>query len=215
MEEFDEQHLDAAALAGLRILHRKDGLHHASLKASLQDTYAVTGPLGLLGFGLPTVLLSFHNVGIYRLNSIIIGMARVYGGLAQFVAGVFELLKGNTFSGIAFVSYACFWWTLLMIWTSEADTGKTEPKVMGVFLLFWCIFTIVMFIGTLKSSWTLRTIFGTLAIALFFLSLGDFTEMEAITRIGGGIGLLCGATATYTGLLEILDHTVGWGHGFY
>jgi succinate-acetate transporter protein len=208
----DEEHPDAAAVQELGNPTVAPG---AFFRVELKDTFAVTGPLGLLGFGLTTILLSFHNVGLYELNSIILGMARVYGGLAQFVAGVFELVKGHTFSGCAFVSYACFWWTLLAIWTSHNEHMAPEGKAMGIFLLFWCIFTVGMFFGTLKSSWSLKGIFGTLAVTFLLLSLGDFTEEEIITNIGGGVGLLCGGLAMYTGLLEVIDHTVGWGKGLY
>jgi len=39
----------------------------------------------------------------------IIGLGLFYGGMAQFVAGTYELKKGNTFSGTAFCSYGSFW----------------------------------------------------------------------------------------------------------
>jgi succinate-acetate transporter protein len=213
MQEIDDQHPDAAALAELG-MHYPD-TEHGPIKIELKDLSAVTGPLGLLGFGFTTILLSFHNVGVYELNSMIIGMARYYGGLAQFVAGIFELTKGHTFSGIAFISYASFWWTLIAIWTTPEEELKPEGKAMGLFLLLWCVFTIVMFIGTLKSSWSLKGIFATLAITFLFLSIGDFTEQHTVTKVGGAVGLLCGALAMYTGLVEILDHTTGWMHGFY
>jgi succinate-acetate transporter protein len=212
MQEIDANHPDAVALAELGHYHESAT---GSLTIELKDVSAVTGPLGLLGFGFTTMLLSFHNAGVYELNSMIIGMARYYGGLAQFVAGIFELTKGRTFSGIAFISYASFWWTLIAIWTNPGEALKPEGKAMGIFLLLWCVFTLVMFVGTLKASWTLKGIFGTLAVTLFLLSLGDFTEKSTITKVGGGVGLLCGAIAMYTGLVEVLDHTTGWMHGYY
>jgi succinate-acetate transporter protein len=138
-------------------------------------------------------------------------MARFYGGLAQFVAGVFELLKGSTFAGTAFVSYACFWWSLSTVWTA----GESEAKAIGVYLLFWGIFTACMFVATLKTNLCLKLVFGTLTVCFFFLALGDLTEVHVITKIGGGVGLLCGGIASYTGLVEIIDINTGWLHGWH
>jgi uncharacterized protein len=59
-------------------------------------------PLGLLGFGLMTVLLNIHNAGFYELNSMIIAIGIAYGGTAQIIAGAMKYKKGNTFATTAF-----------------------------------------------------------------------------------------------------------------
>ena len=62
-------------------------------------------PLGLLGFGMTTILLNFHNAGFYPLDSMILAMGIVYGGFAQILVGIMEFQKGNTFGTVAFTSY--------------------------------------------------------------------------------------------------------------
>ncbi|MCJ7635205.1 acetate uptake transporter, partial [Candidatus Bathyarchaeota archaeon] len=47
-------------------------------------------PLGLLGFGMTTVLLNLHNAGLFPLNSMILAMGLAYGGLAQVITGIME-----------------------------------------------------------------------------------------------------------------------------
>src|SRR5438132_5158393 len=74
----------------------------------LKDTTGNPAPLGLLGFGLTTVLLNLHNSGFYELNSMILAMGICYGGAAQRVAGIMEWRKGNTFATTAFLSYGLF-----------------------------------------------------------------------------------------------------------
>jgi len=71
----------------------------------IKDTTANPAPLGLLGFGLTTVLLNIHNAGFYGLNTMILGMGICYGGIAQIIAGIMEWKKGNTFGATAFTSY--------------------------------------------------------------------------------------------------------------
>src|SRR5438552_17810450 len=75
----------------------------------LKDTTGNPAPLGLLGFGMTTVLLNLHNAGFYELNSMILAMGICYGGGAQIIAGIMEWRKGNTFAATAFLSYVLFW----------------------------------------------------------------------------------------------------------
>src|SRR3979411_1487180 len=80
----------------------------------LRDTTANPAPLGLLGFGMTTVLLNFHNAGFYELNSMIPAMGLCYGGAAPIIAGIMEWKKNNTFAATSFISYGFFWWSLVV-----------------------------------------------------------------------------------------------------
>ena len=84
------------------------------------------GPLGLMGFGMTTVLLNFHNAGIFELNSMILAMGFFYGGLAQILAGLMEWKKGNTFALTAFTSYGFFWLSLVMLIVSARLNLRRE-----------------------------------------------------------------------------------------
>jgi succinate-acetate transporter protein len=79
------------------------------------EKLANPAPLGLLGFGLTTVLLNLHNAGFFPLDTMILAMGLAYGGLAQVIVGVMEFKKGNTFGTVAFTSYGLFWWSLVGI----------------------------------------------------------------------------------------------------
>ena len=65
----------------------------------IKDTTANPAPLGLLAFGLTTVILNLHNAGIFEMNSMILAMGIFYGGLAQIIAGIMEAKKNMVFSG--------------------------------------------------------------------------------------------------------------------
>ncbi len=79
------------------------------------DTTANAAPLGLLAFGMTTVLLNLHNAGLFSMGSVIFAMGIFYGGLAQIIAGIMEWKKNNTFAATAFISYGFFWITLVFI----------------------------------------------------------------------------------------------------
>ena len=75
---------------------------------AIKDSTANPAPLGLLAFGMTTILLNLHNAGFYELNSMILGMGIFYGGIAQVIAGILEAKKNNTFGLTAFTSYGFF-----------------------------------------------------------------------------------------------------------
>lgn len=184
----------------------------------MNDTLALdrTGnpaPLGLMGFGMTTILLNLHNAGFFPLDSMILAMGIFYGGLAQVIAGVMEWKKGNTFAATAFTSYGMFWLTLVALVTlpksSLGIAGPGKEFAMPAFLVMWGIFTAVLFIGTLRLNRALQVVFATLTVLFFLLALGDASGKESVTRLAGWEGLLCGGSAIYTGLAQVLNEVYG------
>jgi len=168
-------------------------------------------PLGLIAFGLTTVLLNFHNAGFYPLNSMILAMGLAYGGTAQIIASAMEYKNGNTFATVAFGSYGLFWYSfvILLILPKMGLAAAPDVASLTAYLFMWGVFTAVMFIGTLKISRGLQAIFGTLAILFFLLALGEITGNVTITLIAGYEGILTGLIATYVGLAEVINETHG------
>ena len=184
-------------------------INESTLK--IKDTTGNPAPLGLLAFGMTTVLLNLHNAGLFALGAMILAMGIFYGGLAQVVAGIMEWKKNNTFGTTAFLSYGFFWLTLVgLLVMPEIGWGATpETTAMVSYLVMWGIFTGVMFIATLKLNRALQFIFGSLTILFFLLAIGDGTGNTAITNIAGYEGIICGLSAVYTGLAQILNEYYG------
>ncbi len=174
---------------------------------TIKDNTSNPAPLGLLGFGMTTVLLNIHNAGFIPMSSMILAMGIFYGGLAQVIAGIMEWKKNNTFGTTAFTSYGLFWLSLvaLLIMPDICTVDGACANAMGFYLLMWGIFTGVMFIGTLKLNKALQFVFGSLTILFALLALGDFTGSEIITRIAGFEGIICGFSAIYAGLAQVLN----------
>ena len=169
------------------------------------------GPLGLMGFGMTTVLLNLHNAGFFPTTSIILAMGIFYGGMAQVVAGILEYGKGNTFGTVAFTSYGFFWMSLVAIWVLPVLGWSPAPSeaFMGWYLLLWGIFTLFMFLGTFKGSPVLRFVFLSLTVLFFLLALRDFLGSHAIGTLAGYVGLICGASAMYLSMAEVLHEQHG------
>ena len=129
-------------------------------------------PLGLLGFGMTTVLLSLHNAGITPLDNVVLAMGAFCGGLAQLVAGIMEYRNGNTFGTVAFTMYGVFWMTFVAINTGLFGMGS-EGKTVGAYCLVWGIMTLFMFLGTLKGRISSMFVFLALTVTFFLLAAGD------------------------------------------
>src|SRR5664280_739525 len=127
----------------------KDIMNVSDVK--ITDLTANPAPLGLMGFGMTTVLLNLHNAGFYALGGVILSMGIFYGGIAQIVAGIQEWKKGNTFGATAFSSYGFFWLTLVTIFLLPGinDSYKgfaLDGPGLAAYLFLWGIFTLYMFI---------------------------------------------------------------------
>jgi uncharacterized protein len=177
----------------------------------IKDTSANPGPLGLLAFGMTTVLLNLHNAGFYEMNSMILAMGIFYGGIAQIIAGIMESKKGNSFGMTAFISYGSFWLTLVALIFLPKWNLVAAPSTGGMvaYLIMWGIFTGLLFIGTLKINRALQFVFATLTILFFLLALGDITENTAIKAFTGYEGIVCGASAIYTGVATLMNEVYG------
>jgi succinate-acetate transporter protein len=172
-------------------------------------------PLGLLGFGLTTVLLNMHNAGLFGLNSMILAMGLAYGGLAQVIVGIMEFKKGNTFGTVAFSSYGLFWWSLVALILLPGTTffgtiASADNTAMAAYFFMWGLFTLVMFFGTLKTNRALQFVFGSLFILFFMLMarelMGNPVWFNTITGIEG---VICGSSAVYLGLAEVINESNG------
>jgi len=172
-------------------------------------------PLGLLGFGMTTVLLNLHNAGLFPLGSMILAMGLVYGGLAQLIAGIMEFKKGNTFGTLAFSSYGLFWWSLVILlllpnFTFLSPAVKVASDMaMAAYFFMWEMFTLLMFLGTLKTNRALQFVFGSLTVLFFLLALVRLTGNPDLLLITGIEGVVCGASAIYTGIAEVLNEVYG------
>jgi uncharacterized protein len=170
--------------------------------------------LGLVAFGLTTVLLSLVNAGLLPAAGagVVIPLALAFGGLMQIFAGAFEFRLGNTFGTTAFLAYGAFWWWfagLLLLGHAGAIDLAGAGSTIGVALLLWGVFTLYMWISTFRQPRILFAIFLTLWITFFLLGLGDATGTPVLNRAGGWLGLVCGALAMYGSFGFVTNATFG------
>lgn len=173
----------------------------------LVDPTANPAPLGLLGFGMTTVLLNFHNLGLFGLDTMILGMGLCSGGLCQILAGLLEWKKGNTFGMTAFTSYGAFWLSLVtLVVLPKLGLGEAPSELaMAAYLALWGLFTAGFFLATLRLSRALQVVFASLTLLFGLLALGDLTGNMAVKHWAGAEGIFCGGSAMYAGLGQLLN----------
>lgn len=180
----------------------------------MNEKLANPAPLGLMGFGMTTVLLNLHNAGFYPLDTMILAMGLTYGGIAQIIAGVMEFRKGNTFGTTAFCSFGLFWLSLVALHAKVLSDSFISIELfskasMAAYFFMWGLFTAVMFVGTLKANRALQFVFLSLAVLFFLLTARDLTGSGLIGTIAGYEGLVCGLSAVYLALAEVLNEAHG------
>ena len=182
----------------------------------MSEKLANPAPLGLLGFGLTTVLLNLHNAGLFGLDTMILAMGLAYGGLAQVIVGIMEFKKGNTFGTVAFTSYGLFWWSLVLLLVLPNNTifpalSQPTDMAMAAYFFMWGLFTFTMFFGTLKTNRALQFVFASLAILFFMLTIRELTGNPTLfgtftfNNLTGIEGVICGLSAVYLALAEVLN----------
>lgn len=171
-----------------------------------EDKLANPAPLGLMGFGMTTVLLNIHNAGFFPMDTMILAMGIFYGGMAQIIAGIMEFKKGNTFGTTAFTSYGFFWLTLVFM----IMKGGADRVFMGWYLFMWGLLTFWLWFATFGKHRAIQVVFSTLTILFWLLAIGHWFEMPTtFNNFTGFEGILCGLSAIYLAAAEVLNEAKG------
>jgi len=177
----------------------------------VSEKLANPAPLGLAGFGITTLLLNVVNAEIISKDAIgmVLPVGLFYGGLAQFMAGMWEAKKNNTFGFTAFSSYGAFWmaFAVMEILMINGALKPVSHEGLTVFLVAWGIFTTYMFIGTIKISVALMVVFAGLAILFYLLAWGQHNA--DVHKFAGYEGLFTAGAALYASAAGVINET--WG----
>ena len=164
--------------------------------------------VGLAGFGLTTLLLQFHTLGLCGLGPVF-AMGIIFGGLAQFIAGFIEQKTGNNFGFAAFTSFGAFWMGLGIIWICNyLKVYETPPADLGIYLVAWTLLTAIFWIGSLFIHGAMAFTFSTLMIGFILLDLGHlgFPDLNVIAAY---VLIICALGAWYMMAIIILNDLTG------
>jgi uncharacterized protein len=167
--------------------------------------------LGLAGFALSTMMLSFINVGILDQVDlpVVLGLALAYGGLVQLLAGMWAFIKNDTFAAVALSSYGGFWisfWALNQFFLPQIPKDH-QNGALALYLLSWGVFSFYMWIVSMKVSVAIQAVFITLWPAYVLLGLGKALDSTVLFNIGGAFGIATAACAWYASFALTANRT--------
>lgn len=164
--------------------------------------------VGLAGFGMTTLLLQFHNIGICGLGPVL-AMAIIFGGLAQLIAGFMEQKTGNNFGFAVFSSYGSFWIGLGIIWLLNFfEIYKSTTTDVGWYLIGWTLLTAIFTIGALFIHKVMTLTFVTLLLGFILLDLGHF-GFPQMNVVAGYELIICALSAWYMMTAIIINDLAG------
>jgi succinate-acetate transporter protein len=167
-------------------------------------------PLGLAAFAMTTFVLSMFNANLVdeKGTPVVLGLALVYGGIVQILAGMWEFRTGNTFGAVAFSSFGAFWisfWALQVFYAK--DIGGNVGHSVGVYLWAWAIFTAYMTVAAIRVSGAVLLVFVLLTVTFILLAIGAVGPHTTVTHWGGYVGLATAAAAWYASFAAVLNST--------
>jgi succinate-acetate transporter protein len=203
------------AIAERATTAQTNGSGNLGTEAAPMRTLPITadpGPLGLASFAATTFILSMFNSGLMGKagEPIVLGMALAVGGLAQFVAGMWEFRTGNTFGAVAFTSFGAFWlsfWAFNQFYATKITDPTTVGHAVGLYLITWGIFTAYMTIASLRVSAAVCLVFVLLTATFLLLGIGNADASDSIVKAGGYFGLATALAAWYASFAGVTNGT--------
>ena len=177
-------------------------------------------PIGYCSFALTLFIHSFYMSGstvpITTYPQMAMGYALLYGGLIQFLAGLFELKNGKNYEAFVFCSYAGHWFGLSLLFSGSYFSPSTtipdtsvQYKSLGVIYLAWTIFTMLMILASIRKNIVSIVFFSFLTIIYILYTASYFLLWDAnLARAGGAIGIFTSCILWYLGFAHLLKKGV-------
>lgn len=168
-----------------------------------------SAPLALLAFAVTTFMLSMVNADAIdvRVVPVVVGVALMFGGLTQLIAGIIQLRTGNTFSGVLFAGFGAFWLSFFanVQWFYELVPPDQLGHARGLFLYAFGIFVVIMLAASLRTNVVVVLALAILVLTFFSLGAGIYGAHTTLVHWGGYFGLAAAACAFYLALAELCE----------
>jgi len=177
--------------------------------AAVGADWGNSAPLALAAFAVTTFMLSMINSGLMNagITPVVFGVALMFGGLTQLIAGVLQFRTGNTFGGVLFSTFGAFWLSLFAIaefFLKDVPAAQTG-HALGLFLYAFGIFTVWIFAASFRTNVVVVAALAGLAATFFVLGAGNYGGSTGLVHAGGYLGLVVAALAAYLSCAELCE----------
>jgi succinate-acetate transporter protein len=163
--------------------------------------------LGLYGFAAATFMVALHLAGVYggaKTNGTLWPFAAVFGGVAQFVAGIWSFRVRDTVATAMHGMWGSFWiafgiLNLLIVWGKLPDTPAGSVSDPAFAMWFWTLAAITA-AGALAALAENLALFATLAVLAagsVFLALGLSFGSTGWVKLAGWVLVAAAILAYY------------------
>ncbi len=182
---------------------------HAGLQPATSQEWGNSAPLALMAFAVTTFMLSMVNANAVKAGvlPVVFGVALMFGGIAQLIAGLIQLRVGKTFNGVLFSGFGAFWMSLFAyaLWFAKAVPAAQEGQALGLLLYGFAIFAAIMLLVSFRTNVVVVVALVLLTAALFLLGAGQYGAHTTLIHWGGYLGITVAALAFYLAASELCE----------
>ncbi|HEX5436926.1 MAG TPA: acetate uptake transporter [Gemmatimonadaceae bacterium] len=172
------------------------------------NTHAVAAnplPFGLLCYGVSVFILSGFLWGSLQPQPAV-GYALFAGGLGMFLAGIATYRAGNTFATTVLAGYGAFWAsTAIYIWFFAGKSPDMNADLAWI-TFAWGIFTLYMFVASLRTGLPAITLLLALLFILFLFAwlATAFNVGTWALKVAAIAGIVSAADAAIESFREVM-----------
>lgn len=169
--------------------------------------------LGYGAFALTLWLASMAPAGWFdpAANSALLQpLMIVLGGCVLAIAGILKSLRINTLDTVLFLTFAAYWSVAgLAQHSMAAGFLAPTPGWLGWYYVVWAFLAFCIWIAATRDG-VARMLFTLgLCVSLLAYALGAWIELDALTVLGGYLGLVTAVVGIYVAAAEMVNEMSG------
>eukprot|EP01054_Gregarina_sp_Poly1_P006149 Gregarina_sp_Poly_1__6148@NODE_324_length_9523_cov_66_749683_g276_i0_p5_GENE_NODE_324_length_9523_cov_66_749683_g276_i0NODE_324_length_9523_cov_66_749683_g276_i0_p5_ORF_typecomplete_len210_score15_89Gpr1_Fun34_YaaH/PF01184_19/1_7e39DUF3784/PF12650_7/9_2e02DUF3784/PF12650_7/0_00026DUF443/PF04276_12/1e04DUF443/PF04276_12/0_091Erg28/PF03694_13/89Erg28/PF03694_13/33Erg28/PF03694_13/2_1e02Ceramidase/PF05875_12/3_3e02Ceramidase/PF05875_12/1_9_NODE_324_length_9523_cov_66_749683_g276_i0239868 len=166
--------------------------------------------LGLFAFAVITFLSgTIHVQWATHIDALLYSPALLYGGVAQVIAGIMDMLRGEKVGGSTFIAFGIYWMSQGLYRVPGYDVKSKYPdneyaKCMGWYIFCWGFVALSSTLAVLNTTVMQVTLMVMVTMAFFNLAFVSMYQNENHEMFTGYWLLVTGAVAWYNGTALLL-----------
>ncbi|MGH8190168.1 MAG: acetate uptake transporter [Rhodanobacteraceae bacterium] len=133
----------------------------------------------------------------------------VLGGCVLAIAGIISGLRGNTLDTVLFLGFAAYWWVNGLAQHGSAASVLPSTGWLGWYYAVWAFLAFCIWIAACKDG-VARMLFTLgLCVSLLAYALAGWLRVDALTVLGGYLGLVTAIVGIYIAAAEMINETHG------
>lgn len=192
-----------------QIFEDLESLIQGKVNISIKDTTSTISPLGLMAYGFCGLLINLSLIGLYPMDAMVLSISLCYGGLAQFLTGIYEWKKGNMLSSVICTSFGCFNFSSVVSYLLiKLELADAPSKISsGMNNLLWSILLFTIFIGNISAPYLVNFSLSASTFSFLLYAISDWNEDEKALKLAAVFGIIACVLAIYSAVAALINET--------